>query len=96
MKLVLGALACLFVLCLFVERVYFVNASTYPREFAQDFGRITSSQQLDRIRKTECSSTTIEVYPKKNGWFMRCRSVWYTGHTFYSSTDPFSDVRGKD
>lgn len=95
MKLVLGALACLLALSLFVERVYFVNAPTYPQGLAQDLGKITSFQQLDPIRKAECSSTTIEIYPKKNGWFMRCGSIWYTGHTFYSSTDPYGDIREK-
>lgn len=91
----LTTLAFTFVLSIGIERLYFVNASTYPQAFARDVGKITEPRQLDPIQKNVCEHTLMEIYPKKNGWFMRCGSIWYTGHTFYSSTDPYAAYRGQ-
>lgn len=91
----LSTLALTFAMSLGIERLYFVNASTYPRAFARDVGKITSYRQLDPIQKSECGSTMMEIYGKTNGWFIRCGSLWYTGHTFYSSTDPYAEIRGQ-
>ncbi|HGO6074942.1 TPA: hypothetical protein ACK3Q6_007663 [Burkholderia cepacia] len=91
----LSALAFTFAFSLGIERLYFVNASTYPQAFARDVGKITDPRQLDPIQKQVCGHTMMEIHSKKNGWFIRCGSLWYTGHTFYSSTDPYAAYRGQ-
>jgi len=65
-----------------LERLYLVNAKTYPAWLAKnDLGTLTREQYLNI---PECKGMGSEIYEKENGLMViRCGGImWYEGHTF--------------
>lgn len=69
------------------ERVYLVNAPSYPRFLATDLGDVDSARIVE-LRKTACRDDPIEVYAKNGYWVLRCGFAYYQGHTYISHSDP--------
>jgi hypothetical protein len=74
------------------ERVYLVNASSYPRFLATDLGSVDAAR-IEELRKTACKDEPIEVYAKNGFWVLRCGFAYYQGHTYISHSDPFAEYR---
>jgi hypothetical protein len=74
------------------ERVYLVNAASYPRFLATDLGNVDAAR-ITELRKTACKDDPIEVYPKNGFWVLRCGFAYYQGHTYISHSDPFAEYR---
>lgn len=76
-----------------LERVYLVNAETYPRFLARDMGA-ADMKAIDMLRAKECKGEPVEIYPKQDEtWVMRCGFSWFNGHTYISSVDPFVESK---
>ncbi|HCM7206548.1 TPA: hypothetical protein N3202_004481 [Salmonella enterica subsp. enterica serovar Typhimurium str. D23580] len=74
------------------ERVYLVNAPSYPRFLATDLGNVGAARVAE-LRKTACKDDPIEVYAKNGFWVLRCGFAYYQGHTYISHSDPFAEYR---
>lgn len=75
------------------ERLYLVNADSYPRFLARNLGT-ADMHTIDRLRANECKDHPVEVFEKKNyTWVMRCGFSWIDGHTYISNADPFRELR---
>lgn len=87
-------LAALLVVGLLVtaERLCLVNARIYPHFLATDLGNVDTAR-LQELRKSSCKDDSIEVYPKRGVWVLRCGFAYYDGHTYISHTDPFEAYR---
>lgn len=89
--MLLGALLVTGVLAT-VERLWLVNAPTYPHFLATDLGNVDTAR-LQELRKSTCKNDPIDVYPKQGVWVLRCGFAYYDAHTYLSHTDPFEAYR---
>ncbi len=75
------------------ERVYLVNADSYPRFLARNLGT-ADMHTLERLHAKECKGMGIQVYEKTNyTWVIRCGFDWFGGHTYISNADPYRALR---
>ncbi len=64
-----------------IERVYLVNADTYPRWLASgELGDVNNAELL-RLRETACKAAPIEIFQKRGHFVMRCGFAWYEPST---------------
>jgi len=67
-----------------IERLYLVNAPTYPKWLVQrDIGALTNNQLME-FYVAECKGMGAEMHEKENGTaVIRCGGMmWYDGHTY--------------
>lgn len=70
------------------ERLYYVNAATYPRWLAS--GELVKGQSLESLRTGECKGRgPIEITEKADGLFViRCGLMWYDSKTYIAHFNP--------
>jgi len=75
----LGLLWCGFA---FVERVYWVNSSTYTSLLSRD---VTITEEIGRSEEgygALCPGTRSTIEEKRNGHFVRCGFIWTPGSVY--------------
>lgn len=92
MRIALFAVALTAALLIGAERLVLVNAPTYPRFLATDLGD-GGIERVQALRKSVCKDDSVEIYPKKEAWIVRCGFAYYPGHTYLSHTDPLAANR---
>lgn len=77
------------------ERVYLMNAQSYPHFMAQNLGT-ADYHTIERLQAYECKGSVVEVFEKANyNWVIRCGQTWLTGHTYISNADPYRALRNE-
>lgn len=84
----------LFMLVSPAERLYLVNADTYPQWLTTNIGRLDMArlQQL-REQRGPCHEQPAEIFRKQNGWVVRCG--WFPFSQTYFA-DSVADDFNKD
>lgn len=83
----LAAFACsvLFAIALTIERLYVVNADSYPEFYATRL----KGDDSDAAALNAAKCVPMEVMQKKNGWLIRCGLLRINGPVFLTSKPPF-------
>lgn len=85
----LAAFACAILLgiALTIERLYVVNADSYPEFMATRLKGDASDAGI--LKAANC--VPMEILEKKNGWLIRCGLLRINGPVFLTSKPPFSN-----
>lgn len=79
--------AVLLAMALTVERLYAVNAVSYPELLATRLKGDDSDAAV--LQSAQC--VPMEVWEKTNGWLIRCGLTWLNGPVFLTSKHPFGN-----
>jgi hypothetical protein len=74
-------------IALTIERLYFVNADSYPEFMATRLKGDASDAEV--LKAANC--VPMEILEKENGWLIRCGLLRINGPVFLTSKFPFSN-----
>lgn len=73
-----------------VERLYWVNANSYPLWLSS--GELPAGTDLGRLRNEQCKELgPIEIAQKSDGlYFLRCGDLWLSSKIYHSNVNPMA------